>query len=48
MKNLNVAIPDTTDKKLDAIMERKKFKNRADCVDWIINEVHTQLSNGGE
>ena len=43
MKNLNVAIPDAVDLKLDDIMEKKHFKNRADAVAWLIEEVFSQL-----
>ena len=43
MKNLNVAIPDPVDVKLDEIMEKKHFKNRADAVAWLIEQVYDQL-----
>jgi len=43
LKNLNVAIPDPVDAKLDEIMERKHFKNRADAVAWLIEQVYGQL-----
>jgi hypothetical protein len=36
MKNLNVVITDEADGKLQKIMDEKRFKNRADAVDWII------------
>jgi hypothetical protein len=39
MKNLNVVITEETDTKLEKVMTEKRFKNRADAVDWIINEV---------
>jgi hypothetical protein len=38
MKNLNVVITEESDKKLDKIMAEKRFKNRADALDWIIPE----------
>jgi len=43
-KNLGVAITDDADTKLDVIMEKKHFKNRADAVEWLIQEVFKQLS----
>ena len=43
MKNLNVTITDDADGKLDQIMVDKRFKNRADAVDWIIKEVFKQM-----
>lgn len=46
MKNLNVTITDEADSKLDEIMASKRFKNRADAVDWIIREVAKQLGEG--
>lgn len=42
-KNLGVAITDDADGKLDRIMEEKKFKNRADAVEWLIQEIFSQL-----
>ncbi len=39
MKNLNVAITDQTDERLDKIIRVKGFRNRADAVDWIIQEI---------
>ncbi len=38
MKNLNIVITDDTDGKLQKIMDEKRFKNRADALDWIIAE----------
>lgn len=38
MKNLNVVITEESDKKLEKIMAEKRFKNRADAIDWIIPE----------
>ena len=46
MKNLNVAIQDSTDKKLSEINDVKQFKNRADLVDWLICEMHKALLRG--
>jgi metal-responsive CopG/Arc/MetJ family transcriptional regulator len=46
MKNLNVAIPDTVDVKLDKIMTEKEFKNRADAVAWLIETVFAELFKG--
>lgn len=43
MKNVNVAIPDLVDVKLDRIMAEKHFKNRADCVEWLIEFVFSEL-----
>lgn len=37
MKNLNVGITDEADQKLDAIMEKKRFRNRGDAVEYLIN-----------
>lgn len=39
MKNLNVTVTEEVDAKLEKVMEEKHFKNRADAIDWIINEV---------
>jgi hypothetical protein len=38
MKNLNVVITEESDQKLEKIMAEKRFKNRADALDWIIPE----------
>jgi hypothetical protein len=38
MKNLNVVITEESDKKLEKIMAEKRFRNRADALDWIIPE----------
>jgi hypothetical protein len=38
MKNLNIVITDEGNEKLQKIMDEKRFKNRADAVDWIIAE----------
>lgn len=38
MKNLNVVITEDSDQKLEKIMVEKRFKNRANAVDWIIAE----------
>jgi len=46
-KNLGVAITDDADGKLDKIMELKKFKNRADAAEWLIQETFKQLFKGG-
>jgi metal-responsive CopG/Arc/MetJ family transcriptional regulator len=46
-KNVGVAITDETDGKLDKIMEAKKFKNRADAVEWLIQETFKLLFKGG-
>jgi hypothetical protein len=43
LKNLNVTVTDDADEKLNEIMRSKRFKNRADGVDWIIKEVYKQL-----
>jgi hypothetical protein len=40
MKNLNVVITDDSDTKLEKIMDEKRFKNRADALDWIIQTAH--------
>lgn len=48
MKHLNTVISDDAGQKLEAIMNEKRFKNRADTVDWIINEVFKLLKLGGE
>jgi hypothetical protein len=37
MKNLNIVITDDADIKLEKIMVEKRFKNRADALDWIIH-----------
>jgi hypothetical protein len=37
-KNLNIVITDEADGKLQKVMDEKRFKNRADAVDWIIAE----------
>ena len=42
-KNLGVAITDGADGKLDRIMEAKKFKNRSDAVEWLIQETFKLL-----
>ena len=46
-KNLGVAITDDADEKLDRIMELKKFKNRADAVEWLIQDIFRQLFKEG-
>ena len=46
MKNLNVTITDEADEKLDKIMASKRFKNRADAVDWLIREMAKRLGEG--
>ena len=46
MRNLNVAVTDITDEKLDEIMKVKAFKNRADAIEFLINEIHRQLKEG--
>jgi len=43
MKNMGVAITDDADGKLDRIMELKKFKNRADAIEWLIQDIFCQL-----
>jgi len=43
VKNLNIAIPDPVDLKLDGIMQKKRFKNRADAIAWLIEEGFKQL-----
>ena len=43
MKNMGVAITDDADVKLERIMELKKFKNRVDAVEWLIQEIFRQL-----
>lgn len=43
MKNLNVTITDDADEKLSEILANKRFKNRADAVDWLIKEIHKQM-----
>ena len=45
-KNLGVAITDDADEKLDHIMELKKFKNRADAIEWLIQDIFRQLFKG--
>lgn len=42
-KNLGVAITDDADSKLDSIMEKKHFKNRADAIEWLIQDIFRQL-----
>lgn len=37
-KNLGVAVTDDADGRLQKIMEARKFKNRADAVEWLIQE----------
>jgi Arc/MetJ-type ribon-helix-helix transcriptional regulator len=39
MKNLNVVITEEADAKLEKVMVEKRFKNRADAVNWIIDAV---------
>jgi metal-responsive CopG/Arc/MetJ family transcriptional regulator len=36
LKNINIAITDSVDQKLDEIMQKKEFKNRADAIAWLI------------
>jgi metal-responsive CopG/Arc/MetJ family transcriptional regulator len=43
MKNLNITISNENDQKLDVIMQKKQFKNRADAVAWLIETVSEQL-----
>lgn len=43
MKNINIAITDPVDAKLDEIMHKKDFKNRADAIAWLIEEGFSQL-----
>jgi hypothetical protein len=43
VKNLNVAISDSSDLLVDEIMENKHFKNRADCIAWLIEQGYSQL-----
>lgn len=43
MKNLNVTITDGADSKVNDIMREKGFKNRADCVEWLIERSHEEL-----
>jgi len=38
-----VAITDETDRLVDEIMEKQHFKNRADCVAWLIEEGYAKL-----
>lgn len=38
MKNINIAITDSVDAKLDEIMQKKEFKNRADAIAWLIEQ----------
>ena len=45
-KNLGVAITDDADGKLNAIMEKKHFKNRADAVEFLIQTIYKQLVKG--
>ena len=44
---MGVAITDDADTKLDAIMEKRHFKNRADAVEWLIQETFKQLFKEG-
>jgi metal-responsive CopG/Arc/MetJ family transcriptional regulator len=46
-KNLGVAITDDADGKLDKIMEVKHFKNRADAIEFLIQEGFKQLVKEG-
>jgi len=42
-KNLGVAISDDADQKLSEIITVKRFKNRADAIEWLIQEGFKQL-----
>ena len=46
MKNLGVAITDDADGKLEQIKEKQRFKNRADTVEFLIQEIFKQLFKG--
>jgi len=35
---VNITITDSVDDKLDKIMQKKEFKNRADAVAWLIEQ----------
>jgi metal-responsive CopG/Arc/MetJ family transcriptional regulator len=47
MKNLNIAVTDDTDEKLDEIMKAKQCKNRADAIEFLILEVYQRLFKEG-
>ena len=42
-KNLGVAISDEVDEMLNAIIDKYKFKNRADAIEFLIKEGFKQV-----
>jgi hypothetical protein len=46
LKNLNVAISDEDDARLDKVIRVKGFKNRADAASWLINLGFKEIKGG--